>query len=404
MSPIESIPVSTPLDAIAAAEGGDAPNVGVFVDSIGTYGRGVIRGVLAYQRYRQWHLSMLRTWIFQPTAFLENWKGDGLIAMIPDAETARSLYRLGKPVVAVSSLLPELHQVWVTPNDYEVGRMAARHFLDRGFANFIYSGHSSTQSLLTFNARRQAGFNDEVRAAGFQVDVMPEQDAHALAFLKAAVLPVAIFTANDEFAVRAIRLAERVGLRVPEQVAVLGVDNDELLVELGDVPLSSIELPTFKIGFEAASLLDRLMSGETPEHLVIEIAPVEVVTRKSTNITALSDPDLIAALAFIRQHAADPIGVNDVVAAVPVSRRVLERRFKTSLQRTLYDEIQRVHIERACRLLISTELSIAKVARACGYVSRSRFHATFASIMGHTPKDHRQMYNESRRAFEKIGR
>lgn len=383
---------------------GKPKSVGVFVDSIGTYGRGVIRGVLAYQRYRQWQLSMLRTWIFAPAAFLESWEGDGLIAMIPDQTAAYSLQSLGKPVVSVSSLLPELHAVTVTGDDRAVGQMAARHFLDRGFVNFIYYGHGDERGRSAFNTGRHRGFADELAASGFPCETLPGDEAAAGEFLRRTALPVAIFTVNDEFAVRAIRLAEQVGLRVPEQVAVLGVDNDDLLVELGDVPLSSIELPTFKIGFEAARLLDTLMAGNTPEHPQLMIPPVEVVTRKSTNITALSDPDLIAALAFIRQHAADPIGVPDVVAAVPVSRRVLERRFHTALQRTLHEEIQRVHIERACSLLIATDLTVAEVARACGFTSRSRFHATFVGIMGHTPKDHRQTYLDRRRAFEKVGR
>ncbi|MGC4031123.1 MAG: DNA-binding transcriptional regulator [Tepidisphaeraceae bacterium] len=394
-----------PTDRSAGRRGGaKTAKVGVFVDSIGTYGRGVIRGVLAYQRYRQWEISMLRTWIFQPAAFIDNWTGDGLIAMIPDQETAQSLHRLGKPVVAVSSLLPELQGVSVASDDDAVGRMAARHFLDRGFRNFIFYGHDDTRRPLVFNSRRKNGFADELRTAGFPVETMPVDDESATEFLRSTILPAAVFATNDEFGVRAIRLAERAGLRVPEQVAVLGVDNDDLLVDLGDVPLSSIDLPTFKIGFEAASLLDRLMNGETPEQTLISVPPVEVVTRQSTNITALSDPDLVAALAFIRQHAADPISVTDVVAAVPVSRRVLERRFQTALQRTLYDEIQRVHIDRACSLLISTDLSISEVARASGFTSRSRFHATFADIMGRTPKEHRQTYHDSRRAFEQIGR
>lgn len=396
--------IGPPDDLAGIRPGNKGAKVGVFVDSIGTYGRGVIRGVLAYQRYRQWEISMLRTWIFQPAAFLDTWTGDGLIAMIPDPDTAKSLRRLGKPIVTVSSLLPELAGVCVASDDDAVGQMAARHFLDRGFRNFMFYGHDTSDQSQVFNSRRKNGFEKELEASGYPVAVMPNDEQQAIDFLKSVILPAAIFATNDEFGVKAIRLAERAGLRVPEQIAVLGVDNDDLLVDLGDVPLSSIELPTFKIGFEAAALLDRMISGEVPDQPLIKVPPVEVVTRQSTNITALSDPDLVAALAFIRQHAADPISVSDVVAAVPVSRRVLERRFQTALQRTLYDEIQRVHIERACSLLISTDLSIAEVARACGFMSRSRFHATFAGIMGHTPKEHRQTYHDSRRAFEKIGR
>lgn len=363
-------------------------NVGVFIDSIGTFGRGVTKGVMAYQRYRQWQLSMLRTWIFQPAAFIDSWKGDGLIAMIPDHDIETSLRRTGKPVVCVSSLLPELDSVSVVVDDYAVGQMAAHHFLDRGFRNFGFIGHSDSSPLSSFVINRRQGYVDEIRAAGFEVQAISHvRELENL--LKTIMLPAAIFAANDEFGIRAISLAEHLGLRVPEQLAVLGVDNDDLLVESGSVPLSSIDLPTFKVGFEAAALLDQLLRGATPASTLIKLPPTGVITRKSTDITAIADPDLTAALAFIRQNVAKPISVSDVVTAVPLSRRVLERRFQKQLQRSIFEEIQRVHIERACSLLVDTELSVADVAQASGFSCRSRFHAAFARATGHTPKDYR---------------
>jgi LacI family transcriptional regulator len=205
-------------------------------------------------------------------------------------------------------------------------------------------------------------------------------------------LPAALFAANDEYALKAITLAEELGMKVPEQVAVLGVDNDDLLVEAGPVSLSSIDLPTFKIGFEAARLLDQILKGESPQATMIKLPPLGPVTRKSTDITAIPDANITAALAFIRQHAADPISVNDVVKAVTISRRVLERRFQKYLQRSVYDEVQRVHIERACRMLIDTELQVVEVGDASGFSGRARFHATFAKAMGHTPKQYRNLY------------
>ncbi len=377
--------------------------VGIFIDSIGTFGRGVTRGVLAYQRYRQWQLSMLRTWIFQPAAFIDHWSGDGLIAMIPDDDIAQSLAATGKPFVCVSSLLPELYPVSVVADDFAVGQMAAHHFLDRGFRNFGFCGQSDSDPPSSFVVNRRGGFVHEIEQAGFTVQSIAKVDdlEH---LLKNIMLPAAIFASNDELGIRVISMAERLGLRVPEQIAVLGVDNDDLLVESGSISLSSIQLPTFKIGFEAASLLDQIIRGIAPAQTLLKMPPVEVVTRKSTDITAIADPDLTAALAFIRQHVAEPIGVPDVVSAVPVSRRVLERRFQKHLQRSLFEEIQRVHIERACSLLIDTELSIADVAQASGFSCRSRFHAAFARATGRTPKDYRMQYHNSISTPEDTGR
>jgi LacI family transcriptional regulator len=232
---------------------------------------------------------------------------------------------------------------------------------------------------------------DEVVAAG--------HTAHAIShiselesLLKRIMLPAAIFAANDEYSTRVLAVSERLGLRVPEQIAIVGVDNDDLLVESGSVSLSSIELPTFKVGFEAAAMLHQILRGEALARTLIMLPPVGVVTRKSSDITAIADPDLTAALAFIRQHVAEPIGVPDVVAAVPLSRRVLERRFQKYLQRSALEEIQRVRLERARSLLIDTELSIEDVASASGFSGRSRFHATFANVTGHTPREFRRIY------------
>ncbi len=366
-------------------------NVGIFVDSIGSYGRGVTRGILAYQRYRRWQISLMRTWVFQPTAFLHNWTGDGLIAMVPDPATAELLARTGKPVVSVSSLLSEPHPLSVGADDYAVGQIAASHFLDRGFRHFGFFGPGQLNNAPAFVSERLRGYRDGVQAAGFDV-VTGSGVGNMPKFLQSLTAPAAVFTANDELGLQAIGWAERLSLRVPEAIAVMGVDNDDLLVESETVSLSSVALPTFKIGFEAAALLDTVMRGQTPDTPRVLLPPVGAVTRKSTDITAITDPDLSAALAFIREHAADPIDVSTVVAAVPVSRRVLERRFQKYLQRSTLEEIQRVHIQRATSLLIDTELSIAEVAIASGFSSRSRFHATFARATGHTPKEYREIH------------
>ena len=366
-------------------------NVGIMIDPIGTYGRGVTRGVLAYQRYQQWQLSMLRTWIFQPASFIDSWDGDGLIAMIPDPQTADKIQQTGKPMVCVSSILPELHPVSVLADDYAIGRVAADHFLDRGFRNFAFIGHSDLPALSNFVMQRRQGFCDGVGLSGHKVQSISRLD-DLPELLKCVRLPTAIFAANDDYALKTIIEAEAQSLKVPEQIAVLGVDNDDLLVEACQVSLSSIELPAFKIGFEAAKLLDQMLHGQTPPADPIKLPPVGAVTRKSTDITAIADANITAALAYIRQHVAEPICVDDIVAVVPISRRVLERRFQKYLQRSVYDEIQRVHVERACSMLIDTELPIAEVASASGFSGRSRFHATFARAMGHTPKTYRDLY------------
>lgn len=373
----------------------EAISVGIFVDSIGAYGRGITRGILAYQRYRGWHISMMRTWMFQPLTYIEDWVGHGLIAMVPDEVISARLSQLGKPVVCVSSILPQPHHRSVVADDVAVGEMAAAHFLDRGFRNFIFHGHGATEADPLFIVDRCAGFTHRVAAAGFTVH-RSIQDADLAAVLQTVPLPAAVFAANDELGLRAISIADQLGLRVPEQIAVLGVDDDDLLVESGSVSLSSIALPTTKIGFEAAAMLDAELNGTFTGSSRLALPPIGVVTRKSSDITAIDDPDLMAALAFIREHASEPIDVSAVVEAVPLSRRVLERRFQKHLHRSALEEIQRVKIDRACRLLIDTDLSISEVARASGFLGRSRFHAVFAKAKGCSPKEFRLIHQQTR--------
>lgn len=365
--------------------------VGIFVDSIGAYGRGVTRGILAYQRYRRWETSMIRTWIFQPTQFINQWVGDGLIVMLPNEQTQTEVRSTGRPSVCVSSLLPEVDPVSVVTDDLAVGAMVARHFIDRGFRDFGFAAHFDTAQTPAFVRDRLRGFTSVVEEAGFSCrSAVRYADLPAL--LSSLTVPAALFAANDEVGIRSIEMAEEMGLRVPEQISVVGVDDDDLLVESTDVSLSSVALPTFRIGFEAAALLDKIMRGEAPETTLFKLPPLAITTRKSSDLSAIPDADVTAALAFIRQHAAEPIDVSAVVAGVPVSRRVLERRFQKFLQRSILDEILRVRIERARHLLIETTLPVGEVIRACGFASRARFHAAFAKSTGMQPKAFRNRY------------
>ena len=367
--------------------------VGIFVDSIGAFGRGVTRGILAFQRYRRWEISLMRTWMFQPTTFLDHWSGDGLIAMIASEEIQAAVDRLRRPVVCVSSLLPELNPVSVLSDDVAVGAMVAKHFIDRGFRNFAFCAHGDSTPPPAFITARQKGFADTIAAAGHTLQSATHyRDIPDL--LRSLDPPCGLLAANDEVGIRTIEMAEELALRVPEQISVIGVDDDDLLVESIDVSLSSVALPTFRIGFEAAALLDRIMVGDAPPQTLIKLPPLSVTARKSSDLFAIPDQDVTAALAFIRQHAGESISVSSVVADIPVSRRVLERRFQHYLQRTIRDEIQRVRLERARSLLTDTDLPVGEVMEACGFTSRARFHTAFAQTTGVTPREFRRQYRK----------
>jgi LacI family transcriptional regulator len=171
---------------------------------------------------------------------------------------------------------------------------------------------------------------------------------------------------------------------------VLGVDDDELINTLMTPSLSSISTPVEQIGYEAAALLDRIMEGERVPVATTLVAPLRVVTRKSTEVLMVDDPDVGAALRFISEHADKPIHIEDLLEHVPLSRRSLERRFRDTLKRSVSEEIRRVHIERAKQLLITTDLSIKQIAKASGFESATRLGISFQNESGEPPSEFRK--------------
>lgn len=209
--------------------------------------------------------------------------------------------------------------------------------------------------------------------------------------------PVGVLGCNDDAAHHLLNVCYRAGIKVPDEVAVLGVDDDELINALVTPSLSSIRLPTERIGYQAASMLHQLLSGEKlkPNSRVL-IPPLDVVTRQSTDLIAVSDPEVAAAVRFIRENAAKPLSVTDVANCVAISRRSLERRFKSTIGRGVLSEIQRSHIERAKRLLVETDLAIPKVAKESGISTATRLGIIFRLAEGITPTQYRRQFRNSR--------
>jgi LacI family transcriptional regulator len=177
----------------------------------------------------------------------------------------------------------------------------------------------------------------------------------------------------------------RADVAVPEQVAVIAADNDDVICDLSDPPLTSVPHNLDRIGFEAAAMLDQLMSGEASPAGPKLIAPLQVVRRQSTDIVAISDPDIVAAMRYIREHACDPVEVTDVAREVRLSRRVLERRFGKHLGHSPHAEIVRVRLERVRELLLATDLPLVAVAQKAGFSYAAYLNVAFKKRFGQTP-------------------
>jgi LacI family transcriptional regulator len=363
------------------------------------YCRGILRGVRDYARTRQ-------RWIFTPVdpesatpRLLRSLAPAGVIAHIFNDALARTLMKLDRPLVNVCGVLPDLPVARVGLDDRAIGVAAAEHLLDRGLRQFAFVGHLRH----AYSIRREDGFRATLSDRGFTSHVYHDPgspfdprgrlwalDGRVRRWLVALPRPVGVFACNDLWGVQISELCRQAGLRVPEDVAVLGVDNDDLLCDLARPSLSSVTVPAAAVGHAAAALLDRLLQGRKTPKCPLLLPPTGVATRQSSDILAIHDPDVSAAVRVIRDRAHERLRTRDVLDVVPVSRRALERRFRKALGRGIGEEIRRCHVERARTLLATTDLPMSDVARLAGFGEGKQLSVVFRRETGSPPTAYRR--------------
>ena len=370
--------------------------------------RQVLLGIRAYAGHaKRWlfHNAPPSMAILRPLA---EWNPHGIIAHLDDAKVARAILRLGRPVVDTACMLKGLGVPTVDVDHTAVARLAADHFLTRGYRNFGYFG----SRLAHYSQVRLAGFRAAVERAGFEVhschvEYLPRLsdqaswksvNAQVRQWLRELAKPVAVLADHDVAAHDLADMCQLLGLRVPDDVAILGVDNDELECQLAFPPLSSVVIPAERIGFEAAKRLDRMLSGRRVSNDVVYLPPVHIVTRHSTSMFAVDEPIVTAALHYIRNHLTEPLNVGRIAAEVVVRRRVLEQKFRALLGRSVLAEIHRARIERVKELLASTEQPMSEVAQRSGFSSPQRMAIVFRKLSGRSPGEYRR---EARRRVAK---
>jgi len=321
---------------------------------------------------------------------------DGVIAFAVNEAQAKAFLPPGLPsiIIPVEEVVPGCCSI--VEERYAVGSMAAEHLLNRGFKRFAYCGLNQTY----WSRIREEGFAHRLSQAGFEPDVYrPKtwssqttwggEQRQMAAWLRALPKPVGLMAFNDERAQQVLEAGKLADVRVPDEVAVIGVDDDDIICDLADPPLSSIAIDFEDVGYEAARQLQRQMEGDEPSVWEIHQRPTHIVTRQSTDILAIEDKSVAAALRFIRSHVADMITVQDIVNAAAVSRRLLERHFQRMLGRSVHKEIQRVHVERACELLLRTEWPLRQVAEQAGFSGPVHLGVAFKRVMKMTPQGYR---------------
>jgi LacI family transcriptional regulator len=311
---------------------------------------------------------------------------DGIFCFGANAKDKRTLEQLGLPIVNFSSInLPWPGVASVTPDNEAVGRMAGAYFLERLHRNFLFVG-ANTHS---YSRERLEGFRK--RLAGLKVWVVEESKEEGdieemiLSFLRELPRPLAVFGANDLFARRVCRLAVAEGLFVPEDVAILGVDREELVSLSSPVPLSSVDVDSEQMGRRAAEVLQGIFDGRLARDHTEVFPPCGVVTDLSTDTLATEDEGLARALRFIREEAFHKIQVEDVARHAGVGRRSLERKFSELVGKTIDQSIRQARLERAQILLRDSKLPLNEIAERSGFSSPDYFSKVFKAHTGHTP-------------------
>jgi LacI family transcriptional regulator len=375
--------------------------VAIVVETSRQYGRELMRGIIQYQNeVNEWSICFQpHGYGDPPPAWLESWQGDGILARIIDQRMADAVLRKRLPTVDLRAACGDLGIPRIDMANDEIARLAFSHLWDCGFRNFGFCGLPVGQNRWLDERRKM--FQQAAKAAGADCYVClgrRGQDRHASLkderprfsqWLAALPKPIGILAANDDHGQQLLDACQSMRIRVPDQVAVIGVNNDEFLCNLSHPPLSSIDVNLHGVGYRAAAMLDRLMAGQEVPDPLIRCLPRRVVPRASTDIHMFGDPDFEAALAFIRRSACNGITVPDVAGYLNISRRVLERRFQTFLGRSPNDEIVRVRLERSKELLAGTNLTIAEISERIGFGTASYLCQVFRRRLGFSPAEFR---------------
>ncbi|HZW33940.1 MAG TPA: DNA-binding transcriptional regulator [Isosphaeraceae bacterium] len=375
------------------------PRVALLIETSTIVGRRLLQGITRYLRsHRSWSIFLEQREVdtVRPD-WLRTWRGDGVISRWSSPYVVQALRERHLAAVDLSNRRPAFGLPRINPDDQAIGRLAAEHLLERRFPSFAYCGFSG----VLWATRRKEAFLEELARAGQTGHVyespwrepgahlQEDEQARIGHWLQTLPRPVGILTPNDVRGIDVLDACQTCGLRVPDEVAVIGVDDDALLCEICYPPLSSIVPNTEQIGYEAAALLDQLMEGDRADFAERFVLPVGVTTRLSTDVLAGGDEDLAAAVRFIRENACHGVTVADVLEHVAISRSTLERKFRSCLGRSPQAEIRTVQLARAKQLLAEADHAIHRIAELVGYQHIEYFNVVFKREVGQTPGQYR---------------
>ncbi|MES2438770.1 MAG: DNA-binding transcriptional regulator [Verrucomicrobiota bacterium] len=374
--------------------------------ALGWHDHRLLNGIATYATEHNWHISAAS--ITKELVIPWGWNGDGVLAWLAgNEELCEFVLSLKKPTVDFSLRRANLPFAHVAQDHQECARMAAEHFLRRGFKNFIFYSDSANWT----SEERGGGFVKILREEGHDCTWLKwhdhksyrkgrgewsERRAWLSSKLRQAEKPLAVFTANGTLAVEVLEVCEMTGIPVPSDVALVGIEDDLLLPQSTQRPITAVEPNFEELGYQGAACLDRLMAGGAIPEAPIRVAPSRVIARQSTEITAVSHEGLAKALRFIAEHFSESIDIDHVARNVGMSRRGLHQAFIDNLQRTPGEHLRDTRLENARRLLSETDSKVESVALASGYPSVNSFFIAFKQSSGMPPAEFRKFSRRGR--------
>jgi len=376
------------------------PRILVLIEASREFSRGILSGLALYSKIRgPWMFVTRPPFYVKDTidstviSWIDTLAIDGII--LQARFITDQIRQSGVPLIALDANTNLKGIPRILCNDQRIGQMAAEHLLECGFSHFAFCGFDH----LTWSQQRRDSFRQTVEDAGYpcyihrqsQRDVLQSRTLEYFSiidWLAALPKPLGLMACNDDRGQQILEACKIAGYPVPEEIAVVGADNDQLECVLTAPPLSSVSLNLEKAGYQTAETMDNLLQGRKTGDIIVD--PIQVVRRQSTDIVAVGDADVSAALRFIREHADEYIQVNDVIQILCVSRRTLYAKFRKALGRSVHDEIVRVRLARIKSLLTDTQLSISRIAKVMNFTGPDKLFRFFIRESGKTPTEFRK--------------
>ncbi len=368
------------------------------------YSRNLLKGIVRYSKeVGNW--SFQRMPLYYRMLYGENgvvewakkWQADAIIAQLSDVNI-ELLNDLNIPIIVQNYRDRNKAVSNLTGDYFNTGVMAAKFFLNRGYRNFAFYGFKGA----IWSRERADGYSHEIEKQGYKLAVLENDNKdreewsynHTVLgnWLQSLPKPVALFACDDHFALQISETCNVYNINVPDDIAILGVDNDDLLCNISDPPLSSIVLDVENGGYNAGKLLHQLITKEITEPFNIVVNPLIIERRKSTEKYAVSDKNIRTILNYIEKNYANHLSVEELVKQVPLSRRVLEKKFKEETGESLYQYIQNYRIDQFTRLLITTDYSLFEAALQSGFENYKNVSRVFRKYKSLSPAEYRKRY------------